>query len=135
MKDKKVTLCLARFKKAQSDFDAALVLLQEDMLLQALNRAYFSIFHSVKALLALDSFETKKHSGVIAYFNEHYVKTGVFEKELSKILMGAENIRNLSDYDDYFEIDKEDVKTHIDNAHIFIHKIQEYLSKKDVIKS
>ena len=128
-----IKLSLSRLQKAKSDYDASLILFHEDLLLQALNRAYYAIFHSVKALLALDSFETKKHSGVIAYFNEHYVKTGIFDKELSKIFMGAENKRNLSDYDDFFEITKEDVKIQIDRTNLFINKIREYLNTKGVI--
>ena len=46
--------------------------------------------------------------------------------------MGAENKRNLSDYDDFFEITKEDVKIQIDRTELFITKIEEYLNKKGV---
>ena len=54
-----IKLCLSRLQKAKSDFNASLNLFKEDLLLQALNRAYYAVFHSAKALLALDNFETK----------------------------------------------------------------------------
>ena len=133
MQPERDKLYLVRLQKAKSDFEASLILYKENMLLQALNRAYYAIFHSAKALLALDNFETNKHSGVIAYFNEHYVKTGIFDKELSKIFMSAENKRNLCYYDDFFAISKDDVKIQIDNAKKFINEIEGYLSKKGII--
>lgn len=39
----------------------------------ALNRAYYSIFHAMRAVNALDGFDISKHSGVIAHFNQNYV--------------------------------------------------------------
>jgi uncharacterized protein (UPF0332 family) len=32
------------------------------------NRSYYCIFHSMRAVLALDSFDSNKHSGIIAAF-------------------------------------------------------------------
>ena len=32
------------------------------------NRAYYSIFHAIRSVLALDGFDSKKHSGVISEF-------------------------------------------------------------------
>jgi uncharacterized protein (UPF0332 family) len=60
---------------------------------QSINRSYYAIFHATRALLALNKFDTKKHSGVIAYFNQNYIKTGKIEVKYGKILTLAENIR------------------------------------------
>jgi uncharacterized protein (UPF0332 family) len=49
---------------------------------------------AVRALLALDEFDSKPHSGVISYFAENFVKTGKIEPEYSKMLTGAFRIRN-----------------------------------------
>lgn len=46
----------------------------------ALNRAYYAIFHGMRAVNALDGFDSSKHSGVIAHFNQNYVKEGFFQK-------------------------------------------------------
>ena len=50
----------------------------------AVNRAYYAIFHALRAVTALDGFDSGKHSGVIAYFNRNYVKNGIFNKRISK---------------------------------------------------
>ena len=49
-----------------------------------INRAYYSIFYAIKAVNALDRFDSSKHSDVIAHFNQEYVKNGIFPKDLSK---------------------------------------------------
>ena len=36
----------------------------------SLNRSYYSIFHAMRAITALEGFDSSKHSGVIAYFNQ-----------------------------------------------------------------
>lgn len=41
--------------------------------------------HSLRSLLAYNQFDSKKHSGIIAYFNQHYVKTEKLSNELSVI--------------------------------------------------
>ena len=37
----------------------------------ALNRGYYAIFHAIRAVNALTGFDSSKHSGVIAYFNQN----------------------------------------------------------------
>ena len=53
----------------------------------------------------------------------------IFSK-LSDIIGEAFDIRNDSDYDDYYIISKEDVKEQIENAEKFYCIIEEYLRKK-----
>lgn len=38
------------------------------------NRAYYCIFHAIRAVLALDGLDFKKHSMVIATFGQRYLK-------------------------------------------------------------
>jgi len=47
--------------------------------------------------------------------------------ELSDIISELFQIRIESDYDDYYVISKEDVKTQITNAKCFLNKIKSYL--------
>ncbi len=68
----------------------------------ALNRSYYSIFHGMRAVNALDEFDSSKHSGVITHFNQYHVKTGNFSKEASKIIRTASEMREHADYEDFF---------------------------------
>lgn len=59
-----------------------------------------------------------------------YVKTGIFDVELSEVLTSASEVRNSSDYDDFYVISKEEVDNQIENAEVFSRDIKEYLKKR-----
>lgn len=94
------------------------------------NRAYYAIFYAMRAVLALDEQDFKKHSGVIQYFQREYIKTGIFEKQYSEIITKASIIRNASDYDDFYTASKDEAATQIENAKNFIKVVKEYLESK-----
>lgn len=76
------------------------------------NRAYYAIFHAMRAVLVFDNFDSSKHSGVIAEFRRRYIKEGIFPAEISKMIGAAFTIRNASDYDDMFIASKDDTEEH-----------------------
>ncbi len=96
----------------------------------ALNRAYYAIFHAIRAVNAFDRFDSSKHSGVISHFNQNYVKTGVFTKEMSKIIKLASENRERADYLDFFIASKEEAEKQIQRAEEFTGCIGEYLKAK-----
>jgi len=79
-------LCTYRIEKAHNDLKAAKFLLEQKLFSQSLNRSYYAIFHITRALLALDEFESRKHTGIIAYFNKEYIAKGIFNKRFAKII-------------------------------------------------
>ena len=74
-----VDLSKYRLSTAKSDLNAAKVLYSAKEFRGAVNRSYYAIFHALRAVLAMDDFDSSKHSGIIAYFNQHYIKTEVFD--------------------------------------------------------
>ena len=40
-------------------------------------------------------------TAVISHFNQEYVKTGIFQKEVSKIIRNASELREQADYEDF----------------------------------
>lgn len=119
-----------RIERAKEDLDVAIEMYEEGHYRIANNRAYYSIFHSMRAVLAFDGFDSKKHSGIIAEFRKSYIKTGVFQDELSTIIGRASEIRNASDYDDMFIASKDETKKQIEDANIFYNKIKDFIEKK-----
>lgn len=127
MDKKRKDLCLYRIGKAEQCLSSAKLLMQSKDYCSAANRSYYSIFHCVRSLLALEGIDFSKHSGVMAYFQKKYVKSGIFEKEYSKILTEAFQVRSESDYDDYYVISKEEVEVQIQNAQVFLNGIIQYV--------
>ena len=73
-----------RFKRSKEELQTAELLLRNTDYRSSINRSYYAIFHAIRAVNALDGFDSSKHSGVISHFNQEYVKTGVFKKNLQK---------------------------------------------------
>jgi uncharacterized protein (UPF0332 family) len=84
----------------------------------------------MRAVLALVEFDSRKHSGIIAAFNQRYVKENIFPDTFSEIAKLAFNVRGKSDYDDFFIISKDSVDTQITNAKTFLDAIIEYVDKQ-----
>lgn len=96
----------------------------------AANRSYYAVFHAMRAVLAFDEIDMKKHGGVIAEFRRLYIKTGIFESKLSTIISVLFDIRTESDYDDFFIISKDEVIHQVESARYFLGVISEYLAEK-----
>ena len=118
-----------RIDKSKEDLEAAKLLFVNENYRIANNRAYYSIFHALRAVLVFDNFDSSKHSGVIAEFRRRYIKEGVFPIEMSKMIGSAFTIRNASDYDDMFIASKDETAEQIENAEWIYKMINEYIEK------
>jgi len=96
----------------------------------AANRSYYCIFSAMRAVLALDGFESKKHSGVIAAFRKDYIKTGVFPTDFSDIIKNAFDIRLDSDYEDFYLVSKADVVAQVEDAERFLEAVEKYVGER-----
>ena len=122
-----VDLCFYRFEKAAEDLKTARNNFVSEDYRAANNRAYYSIFHSLRAVLALDHYDSKKHSGIIAEFRRKYIKNRIFPVEMSGMIDSAFEIRNASDYNDMFIADKNETKKQIENTEYVLKVIEEYI--------
>jgi uncharacterized protein (UPF0332 family) len=73
------------------------------------NRLYYSSFHLVSALLALDGITTKSHDGLKTKFLQSYVKTNLIDIEFGKLYARLLDWRQESDYSVYLDFNEEDV--------------------------
>ena len=80
------------------------------------NRAYYSIFNSIRAILATVPIDFKRHKDVIAYFNQNFVKTEIFPRELGHRISLANAVREDSDYLDSYMINKKETEEQIQTA-------------------
>ena len=122
----------ARFDRARDCLHTAKVNREISDYRAAANRSYYAIFHSMRAVLALEEVDMSKHSGVMAEFRKRYLKTELLDRNLSAIITQAFEVRNASDYDDFYIVAKEDVDLQIDNAIQFMRTIGNYLITQDV---
>lgn len=123
----KQALVQRRIETARRRLEAAQLLLGKGYTNDALSKAYYAIFAAAKAALATKGLESKKHAGVIGLFNRHFVKTGLLDKNLSKILAAARDARELGDYSDFFDASAEETAAQIEAAARFIEAVSGFL--------
>ena len=98
----KKDLVLYRLQTARSDLKSARILLEAGEYRGANNRAYYAIFHAINAVHAVSGKAYKRHKDAIGSFNKDYVKTEIFPREIGRKIAEAEEIRHVSDYDDFY---------------------------------
>ena len=118
-----------RLEQAKEDLAACKMLYEAKFYKSANNRAYYSIFHSIKAVLALEPIDFKRHKDVTAYFNKNYVNTEIFPKKLGHKIAEATVVREDSDYDDEFVVKSEETEQQIKTAEELLKLVEEYIEK------
>ncbi len=119
-----------RLEQAKENFEEAEILYKANKFKGANNRAYYCIFHSIKAVLALEPIDFKRHKDVIGYFNKNYVNTEVFPKDIGKRIVKSSKVREDSDYDDEYSVDSEKTMIQIETAKELIELVEKYLNDK-----
>ncbi|HCT92806.1 MAG TPA: antitoxin [Lachnospiraceae bacterium] len=119
-----------RLESARERLNAARILLECGNYKDSIGRSYYTMFTAVRALLARDRIDYSKHSGVISYFQKEYIKTGQFDKKYSKYLSQAFQLRNHTDYSDFFVVSQSDAMEQYSRATEFLAMIEDYLSER-----
>lgn len=119
-----------RLEQAKENIEEAKILYGANKFKGANNRAYYSIFHSIKAVLALEPVDFKKHKDVLAYFNKNYIHTEIFPKSIGHRVSKASAIREDSDYDDEFIVSPDVTKQQIETAEELISLVEKYIKNK-----
>lgn len=99
-----------RLEMAKERLHSSEILLKDGSYKDSIGRSYYAMFTSVRALLAMEGQDFSKHAGVIAYFQKEFVKTEKFDKKYSKYISQAFQIRNNTDYADFFIVSMQDAK-------------------------
>ena len=126
--DDKLALSQVRLDRARECLADAKLLLDNGSYKALANRSYYAIFHAMRAVLVLDGYDSKKHSGIISEFQRMYIKTATFDKEYSIIIKKLLQARTGSDYDDFFAISKEDTVSQFYDAVKFVEAVEAYLN-------
>ena len=129
MDDKIQALSDYRLEKSKQDLETAKINFEHNMLTQSINRSYYAAFHALRALLAYDCFDSKKHSSILGYFNKNYIANEKIEQEYYRIIASAFDIRTKSDYQDFYIVGKDETKKQLINAEKFINMIENYIDR------
>lgn len=102
--------------------------IESDKLLDAQNRAYYSVFYIVLALAYMDDFATGKHHQLMGWFNKKYIhENKIFNKEFSKIFQRLLINRQKFDYDVSEFPTKEQSLEDLESAKFFVEEVKKYI--------
>ncbi len=131
MDNRQKELSSYRLQEAEDSLKVAQNCLDNGFYKDSINRSYYSAFYAIKAILALGIIDFKRHKDVVAYFNKEYVAKGIFSREIGKRLGTLKQLREKSDYDDFYIASKEKAVEQIETAKAILQVIKEYLSCTD----
>ena len=121
-----------RINEAKEKLNGAKILLDNGCLKDSINRSYYAIFNALRAVLALEGVDFKRHSQVIGYFNKNYVHKRIIDEKYIETISMAFQIRNSCDYDDFYIVSKQDAEDQLRKASEFIEAIIAYLIENGV---
>ena len=122
-----------RIQEAKNSLKVAEHCLKEDLYKDSINRSYYAAFYAIKAVLDFGTIDFKRHKDVVAYFNKEYVATNVFPRELGKRLGMLKQLREKSDYDDFYIASRDQAEGQYHTAKYTIEKVEEYLKNNGIL--
>jgi len=127
--DKKALIDYRLQRARETLRDAQLLHEREGSLWSVINRAYYAMFYAALALLTSIGEGASRHSGVLALFDQHFVKPGHIPNELSKALHKAFELRQIGDYRELVTPDQEQGKEILALADDFVRQIEQFLQE------
>jgi len=115
---------------SRETLEDAACLVKDNRARSAVNRIYYATFYAASALILSENFATKKHSGVRALFNRHYIQTGLLDICHSKFYREIYDLRHGLDYLRGELITPEEVERLYDCAKFLIDAIEALLQAK-----
>ncbi len=120
-------------KYAKDRLHAAEILFENNKLIDAIDRAYYAVFHASKALLYSIGKEARTHSGTISMLGLYLIERGKLDKRYGVILRRLFEARETANCVLGAIFEREEIKEMIANAKLFL-KEAEKLSKENLKK-
>jgi len=117
-----------RLKDSKQKLKAAGVLLEQGLFKDSISRSYYAMFSAARALLATKKLDSRKHSGIISLFNQHFVKTGLIARDCGRMLLAAREARERGDYEDFLEVSQEEATSQLAESTRFIAEVERALT-------
>ena len=127
--DNRKDLAIYRMEDAKKAVHSAKVLCEIEDFKGANNRAYYACYYAMAAILSLKKIAFRRHKDTVAYFNQHYVNAEIFPKEIGRKLHKLKEIREESDYDNFYMLSKKETEEQIMFAETFVSLTENYLKE------
>lgn len=129
MNEKAKALCNYRMQNAEETLETACDCLEKKRYKDCINRSCYAAFYAIKAVLALEEKDFKRHKDAVAYFNHTYVAEGKFPGNIGRELGRLKRKREASDYDDFYVASYEETIEQLNYAKDIVAEIKKFVAK------
>ena len=94
---------------------------------ESIPKLYYTMFHTLRALLSTNGLEPRSHGGVSHYFNSHFVRSELFSREHGRFFNRLMKYRHEADYGLVCEITEQDCNEWLKNVVEFVELVRDFL--------
>lgn len=108
-----------RLHKAQESLEVSKLTIENNYPGPAVSELYHACFYLISALFAANDIHTATHRGIKKLFALHFIKTSKIHEHWGELVATLFDMRQRSDYDDFVSIDKDDVRSLLNEVERF----------------
>lgn len=116
--------------RAELSLRAATALVQLGLHADGVSRAYYGVYHLLRALLYARGVEPRTHAGAIHLFNTELVRQGAMPSTHNRLIGGLQRARELADYDAAVTFSAEDASVFLADAQTFDLDARAFLARE-----
>jgi uncharacterized protein (UPF0332 family) len=117
-------------QRGNDSLKSAEALVELDLILDDLSRAYYAALHHARALLLSMDIIPKSHKGTITLFSLHFIKTGIIPKEIGVIFSILQKIREDSDYEIGTFYERDEAERLLEDTRLFCGTVVDVLKTR-----
>jgi uncharacterized protein (UPF0332 family) len=114
-------------QRGNDSLKSAEALVELDLILDGLSRAYYAALHHARALLLSIDINPKSHKGALTLFSLHFIKTGIIPKEIGVIFSILQKIREDSDYEIGTFYERDEAERLLEDTRLFCRTVIDVL--------
>jgi len=127
--EERKSVVVYRLKRAKETFAEVPFHIEHKFYKTAANRLYYACFYAATALLINDRYEAHTHGGVKILLGLHYINNNKIANSLGKMYRQLFNLRQTGDYEDWTDIDEDDIIPFVKPAEQFIATIENLIAE------
>lgn len=124
---------MSLIERARKYLKSAAILLEARDYESSVSRVYYAMFYAAQAMLLTRGLSFSSHRGVLSAFGEHFVKTGLFPREMGREIHRMFEKRQLSDYEYTFVISGEEAEQALESGRQFVERIAQHLRDENLL--
>lgn len=115
--------------RASGKFTAAEVLAKHEHFDDAISRLFYGLLFCARALLLTKDISSENPDEIISAFDKEFVKKGVIDSEMSKLIKDVKKMAQKADAAPSFGVSEEKIRTYMEEAELFMEQVEDAISE------